>query len=559
MYSESISRRLGRLRRDRGGSVAVLAAALLPVAVGALALAIDMSSLYIARRQAQSAADLAAIAAASDLERAEAAAAATLRANGIAEPRALTVTKGSYTPDPSRPSNQRFQPGASPVNAVEVAFSKTGSLFFAKVFSRNPIDMNVRAVAANAALATFSIGSRLLAIRDGLLNKLLGAMLGSSIELSVMDYEGLIETDVKLLSFLDALATDLNLTGVTYEDVLNMNMTAGDILSAAATATQQDGNSAIAATLQELAGQASSATLQAPLSTLIDLGIIGSTSIAQAAPGLDASIRAMDLVNGTAALSNGSNQVTLDLNATVPGLLSLKVDLAVGERSQHSPWVAMGQPGATVYTAQTRLRIVAEVAGSGLLAGTRIRLPIGADIAYAKATLTDVSCSDGDQSTARAKIAARPGIARAWIGETSASSLSDLSSEPHVTAGKIIDLPLIKVTGRADVASTNTADTLLEFTQADVKNKTVKAVGTSDFAQTIVTTLLGRLQLSVQVGGLGIGLPGAISQLVANALGAVAAPLDQVVYQLLSTLGVHLGEADVRVHGIRCGTSVLAG
>jgi uncharacterized membrane protein len=27
----------------------------------------------------------------------------------------------------------------------------------------------------------------------------------------------------------------------------------------------------------------------------------------------------------------------------------------------------------------------------------------------------------------------------------------------------------------------------------------------------------------------------------------------------LNTLGVHLGEADVRVHGIRCGTSVLAG
>ncbi len=61
-------------------------------------------------------------------------------------------------------------------------------------------------------------------------------MLGSSVNLSLMDYEALVNVDVKLLGFMNALATELSLTGVTYNDVLNASMTAGDVFSAAATA-----------------------------------------------------------------------------------------------------------------------------------------------------------------------------------------------------------------------------------------------------------------------------------------------------------------------------------
>ena len=100
---------------------------------------------------------------------------------------------------------------------------------------------------------------------------------------------------------------------------------------------------------------------------------------------------------------------------------------------------------------------------------------------------------------------------------------------------------------------------MLTFTQADVDAKTVKRVGTSAFVETVVTSLLNNLTLNVQIGGLGLGLPGPVTQLVASILRSVAAPLDQLVYALLTTLGVHLGEADVRVHGIRCGTAILAG
>lgn len=548
-----------RFVRNSAGSIAILSAAVLPLSIGALALAVDMGSLYIERRQAQSAADLAAMAAAANPDNAEAVVAATLQANGIDTTRSLTVVKGHYSPDPALPRGTRFRPATDPINAIEVTFSKPGRIFFASVFIDQPIEMEVRALATNASLATFSIGSRLLAVRDGLLNALLSAMLGSSINLSAMSYESLIDTDIQLLGFMNALATEMNITAGTFNDVLNADMTAGNVLSAAAATTAADGNSSASAALQALAGQAGSASLSVPLSTLINLGPLGSASLAQPAPGLDVGVNAMDLVNGTAALANGTNQVALNLGTTIPGVLSLKVDLKVGERQQQSPWVTAGQPGARVYTAQTRLRVVAEVGGSGLLSGARVRLPIGIDIAYARGTLSEVTCSNGDKSTATAKILARPGIARAWVGELSNSSLSNLAGEPSISNARIVDTALIKVTGRADVSATNTGDTALTFSQADVDAGTVKRVGTHDLVETVVTSLLGNLALNVQLGGLGIGLPGAVSQLVMSILRPIAAPLDQAIYSLLTTLGVHLGEADVRVHGIRCGTAVLVG
>lgn len=560
MFRFSIARAAGRFRRDAAGTLIIMAAALLPVLLSAAALAVDIGSLYLERRQAQGAADLAAMAGAADIDRAEAAVTATLKANGIEQTTALTIVKGQYQPDVSLQPTQRFRPGVTPYNAVRVELTKPGRLFFANAFRVTPVQLGVKAVAANASLATFSIGSRLAAVRDGLLNAVTSALLGTSVNLSVMDYNALISADVKIASFLDALATELHLTGASYSDVLNASMTTGNVLKAAAAVANQDGNSAAASALLKLSSQAGNTALRAPLSSVLDVGPYGTASIGQSPPGLDAGISLMDLVNGTASLANGTNQVALNLGAEVPGLLSLKVDLSIGERAQQSPEVAVGQPGATIYTAQTRLRIVAEVGGTGLLAGVRVRLPIGIDAAYARGTLASVTCSGSDsKQSAHATIAARPGIVRAWIGETALSSMGDFRSAPSVSAARIVDTSLIKVTGRADVSATNTSDTMLEFTQTDVDNRTIKRTETVNITQTLVTSLLRNLSLDVQVGGLGIGLPGVVGQLVAKILGTVATPLDQVVSALLTSLGIHLGEADIRVHGISCGASVLAG
>lgn len=548
-----------RLRRDESGTIVILAAVMLPVVLAATAVAVDLSSLYVERRQAQGAADLAAIAGAVDLDRAQAAVEATLKANGITKTNMLKVTKGNYTPDAKLAVADRFRAGSTPYNAVQVDLVKPGRLYFAAAFQSGPADLAVRAVAANASLATFSIGSRLLAVRGGVLNALTGSLLGTNVNLSVMDYEALIKADVKLNSFLDALATNLHITGASYTDVLNANMTTGNVLDAAATATGKSGNSSAASALTTLSTQAGSASLKAPLSTLLDLGPLGSASSGQSNLGLDAAVNVMDLVNGAAVLANGTNQAAVDLGAAIPGLLSLKADLTIGERAQNSPWVEVGQPGSSVYTAQTRLRLTAEIGGTGLLAGVKIRLPIGIDLAYAQGTLTAASCTGADPTTARATIAVKPGIVKAWIGETTKSSLADFKGSPVVSQAKILDTGVIAVTGRADISMTNTNETKLDFTYTDIVNGTIKRAETVNYTETLVTSLLKNLDLDVSIAGLGLGLPGggAVKSLVASTLGTVATPLDQVVSSLLNALGVHLGEADVRLNGLRCGAAVL--
>ena len=85
----------------------------------------------------------------------------------------------------------------------------------------------------------------------------------------------------------------------------------------------------------------------------------------------------------------------------------------------------------------------------------------------------------------------------------------------------------------------------------------MKRVETDTYSAAIVSSLLGKISLDVHVLGLGLGLPGAIGPALAAQLQAVAQPLDTAVHDLLETLGIHLGEADVRVHGVRCGGAVL--
>lgn len=538
---------------NRRGSISIISAAFIFVAVAAAALAVDMGSLYTERRTLQGATDLAAMAAANDIPNAEAVVAATLKANGIDA--SFEIVRGQYTADADIPAENRFNPGQRPFNALRVDVSEPGQIYFARAFTDNEFKVGVSAVAANSASATFSIGSRLLSLRGGVVNKLLSGLLGSEISLSVMDYDALIKSEVQLLSFMDALAAHLNITAGTYSDVLNASVTVGDIIAAIAEVTDDNGDSKTTLVLTRLVGQVDlSQTVR--LSALINLGHFAEASIGSPNSGLDALVSVMQLVSGSAVLANGSRQVEIDLAASVPGLLGLTLGVAIGEPPQYSSSLAVGQGGSVIRTAQTRLNLVAEVGGTGVLSGVKVRLPIYLDLAYGEARLASTSCSAGGAATAT--IAARSGIAEAWVGEVS-SRYDDFEYKPSVYRARIVDTPLIKVLGFAHLDVGSMSETMLTFDSSDVADGTIKRTSTSNIAESAVTSLLKDLRLDVQVLGLGLALPTAITGAVADTLAPVAKPIDAVVFTLLETLGVHLGEADVRVHGIGCGAGVLAG
>lgn len=556
MPTSRLSMRFSRFLRDRRGSIATMAAVTLPVLIGAAALAVDLGSLYQDRRAKQGFVDLAAMAAASDLDRAAQLASESLAANGVTDLSRLTVTKGNYVADPNVAASARFKPNQAPFNAVQVGLTTKSPLFFARLFAGENMDVGVQAMAMPSAQAMISAGSRLAAVRDGVVNSLLGALLGSNVELSVADYNALVNSNIQLLDFLNALSTQLNVTAGTYNDVLNTNATFGDILSAAISVAETNGDTALALALKGVRENTSKASLTVPLNQLVNLGPYGQAEAGSVQNGLGATLTAMELLTTSGVLANEDHQLALDLGATIPGLASVTLTVTVGERPQQTSWASVGTPGAEVSTSQIRLHLEASVLGSGALGGTLIRLPIDVSVANGRARLTSVVCKGTDASGNVATVEALPGVVDARIGQWMPGS--GPWSHGTIQPVTLVDLGLVRLRGKAHIAMESENPTTLSFTQSDVDSGTIKRTETRNYLNSVVSSLLGDLDLDVQVLGFSLLPLDLLKSTLKTTLSSVAKPLDGVLASVLNALGVHLGELDVKVHGTRCSGGVLA-
>ena len=560
-----------RFLNDASGHFALLTAITAPVAIVLAAIAVDTGSLYVEKRRAQSLVDLAAIAAAANLDRPEQAALATLSDNGVpavVRPDApdvqgngnwITATTGRYENDGTLAPQARFVAGAASPNAARVTYRMIGTRHFGTALIPPP-EIVVTGLAATSSEAAFSVGSRLAALDGGLVNALLGGLLGSNVSLSVMDYNALLSADVSLLSFLDALAVELDLTAASYSEVLDAEVTVGRVAKALSNIDGLGGTAkAAAGRLAQQAGGAQAPTLK--LSRLIGLGEVASVTIEQIA----ADLNVLELLSLSAIVAGKGKQVALDLGASVPGLLAVSVDLAIGEPPQASPWFRVGTGGELVRTAQTRLALTVEIGNAGSLVGllgARIRIPLYLELAYAEAKLKSITCPSGRPDSVRVAVEARPGIANLYLAEVDRSKLGGFNNPVPRSPAKLIQLPLVSVTGQANAEMSNVAYKTLTFTAGDISSGKVKQVSTQDFVTSLTKSLFSSLSLDVRVelGLLGIpliSLPNNVTGLLGQTIGAAAPALDGLLNSLLSTLGLSLGQADVRVRGATCGRAVL--
>ena len=573
-----------RLLADRSANFAIMTALCTPVALALSAFAIDEGSLYNERRAAQSIVDLAAITAASNITNAQQAVLTTLSDNGItsvavqqqgttvaptASKAVVQIVPGRYTGVSTVAAGSRFEAGKLPYNAVQVSLKKQGTLYFAGSIM-SPPTLGTTAIASAQPQAAFSVGSRLASLNGGILNALLGGLLGGNISLSVMDYNSLVSADVDVLSFTDALATQLHLTGVSYTDVLTSKATIGQIATAMVNVPGLDRTAKIA--LQTMASSATN-TVKIPLSTFIDLGSVGDLGIGQKPAGLNVTASALSMLTAAAALANGSNDVAVNLGATIPGLTSTTLAIAIGEPMQNSAWLTVGELGTVVRTAQTRIKLNASVTlGNANLGGgiklLAVNLPLNVEVAYAEAKLTDISCPTGPSSV-KVSIAAQPGVVEAHLAKSSASGFADFTKPQSFSDAEIADvslklllikLNLLQINGSSYFAVTNMTPTTLTYNATDIANKAIKTVSTKNLTQSLTTSLVNNLSLSVNALGLGLdvtALLGTVKPAVTTLLNGVTAPVDSLVYNVLGALGVRVGEADVRVTGATCGRSVL--
>src|SRR6201986_1259428 len=86
-----------RFCADERGNFAIMGAGLMTLVIGCAALGVDLGTIFADRRKTQSAADLAAIVAASNLTNATAAASATVVNNNYPASSLVSVELGTYT------------------------------------------------------------------------------------------------------------------------------------------------------------------------------------------------------------------------------------------------------------------------------------------------------------------------------------------------------------------------------------------------------------------------------------------------------------------------------
>lgn len=539
--------------RANDGGVSVLTAVSSVVLIGFAGLAVDVGSVYLESRRLQGSADLAALAAMQNPAQAEALATATVAANRWPRDTHVRIVRGTYAPDRSVRPAERFRPNSARANAVRVEVTTSAPLFFGRLFiPSGRMTIRREATAAETQLASFQIGTRLLSLQGGVANQVLSGLTGSSVNLSVMDYNALLRANVDVLDYVEALRTRLDIEAASYDETLEANADAPIALEALADVVAETDERAERA-LRAMARASERNRPLRGLSNVLDLGPYGAQDHATRSADTSIKVGAMDLATAILQVANGQRQVQLDLGAGVPGLASTNVWLAIGERPNNSPWLTVtNDESVVIRSAQTRLYVEAN-AGAGTLAN--VRIPVLLELASGEARLEEINCGWGGGNRA-VTLGVSPGIGSLMLGEVDRARLNNFRSDLNPSPAQLVRVGVARVEGEARIDVGGDQWSTVRFNNRDIERGTVKSVQTRDAARATVSSLLGRTKLTVRAAGLGLSTS-ALTSAVQGVLTSAAAPLDNLLNGLSDLLGVRLGEADVRVNGVRCGGAAL--
>ncbi len=565
---------LKRWRKDNRG-VTALVVALSFTALGmATAVSIDLGSLFLNARRLQGMADLSAMAAAqglttgttsaADITAANTAATNTVAVNPWPYAVATTVTPGVYSPDPTLSVANRFTATTTSPNAAKVSLTAPVKLIFVGLLIGNPtLQLTRTATAASTQLTAFSIGSGLATLNGGIANALLSALTGSSVSLSVMNYNALLGANVDLFSYMSALSTRLNLTAGSYNSLLSGQVSMPTALAALSDTLNAEGQSSAAAAVNQLV----SASVSAPnvqLSALFNLGPYANQDNSNfSTGGASVSLNAMSTISALLQAANGARQLQLNLGASIPGVTAVTAYLAIGQRPSNSPWIAITNANnVVVSTAQMRLYLTASVSANGLIPGLlSITLPAYVELASAQAKLASLQCAatPSQQNVTLSVLPSLGQIAIAQVANT--STLQNFTQPVTLQSAQLLNVAgLVTASVYADVnlGGGSNGWQSVSFSGTDIANDTMKSVSTQNLLQATLGSLLGNTSINVNVLGLGLGLgTSGLQQSLATLLTPVASGLDGVVDQLTSLAGVQLGVADVWVNGLRCQGAAL--
>ncbi|KAA5845202.1 hypothetical protein F2A38_02815 [Pseudomonas chlororaphis] len=335
------------------GAIGLIGALALGTAVLCTLVVVDSGSLYLEQRKLQRVADNAALEAVSrggnclaggsaDRYAKESAARNDFVVSDVSgdETRKLATTCGSL--QTGADNLRTFSPNASQASAIQVVVSEAVptsiALGVTNLFSDNPVStttsLSATAVAAQPKppLAQLTIRSTLVDLN--LLNGALSGLAGSAINVSLLGWQGLVDTDISLLGYLKQLAIDLNVGAGNYSELLDVDTDVTQLLQTSISVAQKNG--ATAEVLTALGSIKAAAINTVP----VKLGDLLKLQTGTADSGLDANVQLLSLVEAFLQLASSQSAAAVELPVSVLGLAGVTTRVKIVS----PPEFAIGNP-----------------------------------------------------------------------------------------------------------------------------------------------------------------------------------------------------------------------
>lgn len=544
--------------RQRGAAAIFAAVGMIGMLIAA-AFAIDLAQLYVAKRQLQNAANLAAL----DVARAAGGCLAPeLDRQAMANMTALStigrlggqsdwlqggsVRLGEVSVDANnvRHFQSTMVEQIGQAYAFDLTLQRALPPLLLPLPSGNPDGavMQARASSTMAPAAVFDVGSALVSLDTSdvpALNALFSSLLGSPLSLDLLHYQGLIGSSVELLDVADELL------GVTLQQLLTEPTSAPGLLTAVANALFDIGETLAASAIDAIAAIA-------PDESIILGDVVGSPSGFVSSVG-SVAIGALDLVRAV-AFQLGEPVLALTPEIVIPGVLETEIELTVGESPQLGAGPAFRDElqnyMTTASTAQGQIDASIKVPLLGGLLGNLASVNLHVDLARAQADLEAIRCAGRDRLHHEVDIGVTTSVARLEVNNP--------TNDPLVNV-----LGLIKVcwVGAVEVGSGESVP--LTFTGPfDPDNPQPKEISTSlgaglsnalsDLVIQHPPQLCGPLgSLNVLLFLLGLGNEDSLLSLVlSGVLGPVTGVLDSILDPLLGIIGLDVAGGEVVVREV---------
>ncbi|POA91546.1 MULTISPECIES: pilus assembly protein TadG-related protein [Pseudomonas] len=379
------------------GAIGLMAAVTFGLALLLMLLVVDSGRLYMEQRKLQRVADNAALEAVSRGGTCQAGLTAAAYAGQNATRNGFTVATGSSLSTAcgslTTGANGLRTFTANPAQAVAIRVIATHTVPIsvasgvAALFTPGPINLTTQlsatavAAAPTPTVAQLSIRSTLGTVstaQSSILNPLVGGMLGGSLSLSAVGWNGLLNTNINLLSYLNQLAINLGVAAGNYTQLLNTTTSVTQLIQAAITVVQANG--ATADILTALGNLQVAAINAAPLK----LGDILQLQTGLPSTALDANLQLFQLLQAVIQLSNSNSAVAATLPINVLGLANITVQAKVIEPPQLS---AIGNPALAKADPTGANRIYVRTAQVRTLVRVNLSLPLVSGLSTAVGNL----------------------------------------------------------------------------------------------------------------------------------------------------------------------------